>query len=138
MESLSIPSLKLPTILPRPSLKRLVATTITRISSGKASRREGEVEFFLFKRKLQLPLTLLELRVALHRSGNTAAGPDGLHYIMLRHLSESYLSSLIVQSHLGNASFSHTVVSCPRFSFRSLVKIQHQQIIAALLPLQAA
>ncbi|GFQ80384.1 uncharacterized protein TNCT_102641, partial [Trichonephila clavata] len=33
------------------------------------------------------PLTLLELRVALHRSGNTAAGPDGLHYIMLRHLS---------------------------------------------------
>ncbi|GFQ98277.1 uncharacterized protein TNCT_261311 [Trichonephila clavata] len=30
------------------------------------------------------PLTLLELRVAPNRSGNTAAGPDGLHYIMLR------------------------------------------------------
>ncbi|GFY49911.1 uncharacterized protein TNIN_436091 [Trichonephila inaurata madagascariensis] len=64
------------------------------------------------------PLTLLELRAALHRSGNTAAGPDGLHYIMLRHLSESSIlsPSLIVQSHLGNPSFSHTVVSCPRFT----------------------
>ncbi|GFS48761.1 putative RNA-directed DNA polymerase from transposon X-element [Trichonephila inaurata madagascariensis] len=30
------------------------------------------------------PLTLLELRAALHRSGNTAAGPDGLHYIIHR------------------------------------------------------
>ncbi|GFR01976.1 uncharacterized protein TNCT_190591 [Trichonephila clavata] len=42
------------------------------------------------------PLTLLELRVALHRSGNTAAGPDGLHYIMLRHLSESSILSLLL------------------------------------------
>ncbi|GFT09340.1 putative rna-directed dna polymerase from mobile element jockey-like protein [Trichonephila clavipes] len=57
------------------------------------------------------PLTLLELRVALHRSGNTAAGPDGLHYIILRHP----LPSFIVESHLVNPSFPHTVVSCPRF-----------------------
>ncbi|GFR28219.1 putative RNA-directed DNA polymerase from transposon X-element [Trichonephila clavata] len=42
------------------------------------------------------PLTLLELRVALHRSGNTAAGPDVLHYIMLRHLSESSILSLLL------------------------------------------
>ncbi|GFQ86078.1 uncharacterized protein TNCT_664881 [Trichonephila clavata] len=42
------------------------------------------------------PLTLLELRVALHRSGNTAAGLDGLHYIMLRHLSESSILSLLL------------------------------------------
>ncbi|GFV04572.1 putative RNA-directed DNA polymerase from transposon X-element [Trichonephila clavipes] len=41
------------------------------------------------------PLTLRELRAALHRSGNTAAGPDGLHYIMLRHLSESSILSLL-------------------------------------------
>ncbi|GFX25563.1 probable RNA-directed DNA polymerase from transposon X-element [Trichonephila clavipes] len=41
------------------------------------------------------PLTLRELRTALHRSGNTAAGPDGLHYIMLRHLSESSILSLL-------------------------------------------
>ncbi|GFQ93133.1 uncharacterized protein TNCT_484961 [Trichonephila clavata] len=42
------------------------------------------------------PITLLELRVALHRSGNTVAGPDGLHYIMLRHLSESSILSLLL------------------------------------------
>ncbi|GFR29576.1 putative RNA-directed DNA polymerase from transposon X-element [Trichonephila clavata] len=42
------------------------------------------------------PPTLLELRVALHRSGNTAAGPDGLHHIMLRHLSESSILSLLL------------------------------------------
>ncbi|GFR32545.1 putative RNA-directed DNA polymerase from transposon X-element [Trichonephila clavata] len=42
------------------------------------------------------PLTLLELRVALHRSGNTAAGPDGLHYIMLQHLSENSILSLLL------------------------------------------
>ncbi|GFW07822.1 putative RNA-directed DNA polymerase from transposon BS [Trichonephila clavipes] len=41
------------------------------------------------------PLTLRELRAALHRSGNTASGPDGLHYIMLRHLSESSILSLL-------------------------------------------
>ncbi|GFX46003.1 probable RNA-directed DNA polymerase from transposon X-element [Trichonephila clavipes] len=41
------------------------------------------------------PLTLRELRASLHRSGNTAAGPDGLHYIMLRHLSESSTLSLL-------------------------------------------
>ncbi|GFT64956.1 RNA-directed DNA polymerase from mobile element jockey [Trichonephila clavipes] len=41
------------------------------------------------------PLTLRELRAALHRSGNTAAGPDGLHYIMLRHLTESSILSLL-------------------------------------------
>ncbi|GFU13094.1 uncharacterized protein TNCV_1445211 [Trichonephila clavipes] len=41
------------------------------------------------------PLTLLELRAALHRSGNTAAGPDGLHYIMLRHLSVNSILSLL-------------------------------------------
>ncbi|GFV82471.1 RNA-directed DNA polymerase from mobile element jockey [Trichonephila clavipes] len=41
------------------------------------------------------PLTLRVLRAALHRSGNTAAGPDGLHYIMLRHLSESSILSLL-------------------------------------------
>ncbi|GFX38861.1 putative RNA-directed DNA polymerase from transposon BS [Trichonephila clavipes] len=41
------------------------------------------------------PLTLRELRAALHRSGNTAACPDGLHYIMLRHLSESSILSLL-------------------------------------------
>ncbi|GFT08236.1 putative RNA-directed DNA polymerase from transposon X-element [Trichonephila clavipes] len=41
------------------------------------------------------PLTLFELRAALHRSGNTAAGPDGLHYIMLRHLSESSILSFL-------------------------------------------
>ncbi|GFR02022.1 RNase H domain-containing protein [Trichonephila clavata] len=42
------------------------------------------------------PLTLLELRIALHRSGNTAAGPDRVHYIMLRHLSESSILSLLL------------------------------------------
>ncbi|GFQ76046.1 probable RNA-directed DNA polymerase from transposon X-element [Trichonephila clavata] len=42
------------------------------------------------------PLTLLELRVALHCSGNTAAGPDGLHYIMLWHLSKSSILSLLL------------------------------------------
>ncbi|GFY16154.1 uncharacterized protein TNCV_2347991 [Trichonephila clavipes] len=41
------------------------------------------------------PLTLFELRVALHRSGSTKAGPDGLHYIMLQHLSESSILSLL-------------------------------------------
>ncbi|GFV87622.1 probable RNA-directed DNA polymerase from transposon X-element [Trichonephila clavipes] len=41
------------------------------------------------------PLTLRELRASLHRSGNTA-GPDGLHYIMLRHLSESSILSLLL------------------------------------------
>ncbi|PRD17892.1 UNVERIFIED_CONTAM: hypothetical protein NCL1_62738, partial [Trichonephila clavipes] len=42
------------------------------------------------------PLTLLELRTALHRSGNTdSSSPDGLHYIMLRHLSESSILSLL-------------------------------------------
>ncbi|GFV77201.1 probable RNA-directed DNA polymerase from transposon X-element [Trichonephila clavipes] len=41
------------------------------------------------------PLTLLGLRTALHRLGNTAAGPDGLHYIMLRHLSKSSILSLL-------------------------------------------
>ncbi|GFT49023.1 putative RNA-directed DNA polymerase from transposon X-element [Trichonephila clavipes] len=41
------------------------------------------------------PLTLRELRAALQRSSNTAAGPDGLHYIMLRHLSESSIFSLL-------------------------------------------
>ncbi|GFX16062.1 RNA-directed DNA polymerase from mobile element jockey [Trichonephila clavipes] len=41
------------------------------------------------------PLTLRELHAALHRSGNTAAGPDGLHYIMVRHLSESSILSLL-------------------------------------------
>ncbi|GFX85029.1 putative RNA-directed DNA polymerase from transposon BS [Trichonephila clavipes] len=41
------------------------------------------------------PLTLRELRAALHRSGNTAAGPDWLHYIMLRHLSRSSILSLL-------------------------------------------
>ncbi|GFW75431.1 probable RNA-directed DNA polymerase from transposon X-element [Trichonephila clavipes] len=41
------------------------------------------------------PLTLCELCAALHRSGSTAAGPDGLHYIMLRHMSESSILSLL-------------------------------------------
>ncbi|GFV56078.1 RNA-directed DNA polymerase from mobile element jockey, partial [Trichonephila clavipes] len=41
------------------------------------------------------PLTLLELRAALHHLGNTAAGPDRLHYIMLWHLSENSILSLL-------------------------------------------
>ncbi|GFT16242.1 probable RNA-directed DNA polymerase from transposon X-element [Trichonephila clavipes] len=45
--------------------------------------------------KLTIIIIIRELRAALHRSGNTAAGPDGLHYIMLRHLSESSILSLL-------------------------------------------
>ncbi|GFY52534.1 RNase H domain-containing protein [Trichonephila inaurata madagascariensis] len=41
------------------------------------------------------PLTLLELRAVLHRSDYTAGCPDGLHYIMLWHLSESSILSLL-------------------------------------------
>ncbi|GFW94550.1 putative RNA-directed DNA polymerase from transposon BS [Trichonephila clavipes] len=41
------------------------------------------------------PLTLRKLHATQHRSGKTAAGPDGIHYIMLRHLSESSILSLL-------------------------------------------
>ncbi|GFU08712.1 RNA-directed DNA polymerase from mobile element jockey [Trichonephila clavipes] len=94
MGSLSIPSLTLPTLLPRHSLKRLVATTIPL----HFKRREERVKLNFSssnKEGYNSPLTLHELRAALHRSGNTAAGPDGLHYIMLRHLSESSILSLL-------------------------------------------
>ncbi|GFV43765.1 RNase H domain-containing protein [Trichonephila clavipes] len=82
-------------------------------------RGEGEVEFFLFKRgRLQLPTNPPRTAPPLHRSGNTAAGPDGLHYIMLRHLSESSIP--LPFSHCLIASgkptcFPHSV-SCPRFT----------------------
>ncbi|GFT21428.1 putative RNA-directed DNA polymerase from transposon X-element [Trichonephila clavipes] len=80
---------------------------------------EGEVEFFSSSNEegYNSPLTLRELRTALHRSGNTAAGPDGLHYIMLRHLSESSILSLLsLFNRIWETRVSHTVVSCPRFA----------------------
>ncbi|GFX55910.1 uncharacterized protein TNCV_2163881 [Trichonephila clavipes] len=48
-------------------------------------------------------------------SGNTAAGPDGLHYIMLRHLSESSTLSLSLFNRIWNPTCFHTVVLRPRF-----------------------
>ncbi|GFT36083.1 RNA-directed DNA polymerase from mobile element jockey [Trichonephila clavipes] len=57
---------------------------------------EGEVEFSSSNEEgYNSTLTLNELRASLYLSGNTAAGPDGLHYIMLRHLSESSILSLL-------------------------------------------
>ncbi|GFQ90510.1 uncharacterized protein TNCT_498051 [Trichonephila clavata] len=77
--------------------KGVSINTIPEIANTKASRREGEVEFSSSNEEgYNSPLTLLELRVALHRSGNTAAGPDGLHFIMLRHLSESSILFLLL------------------------------------------
>ncbi|GFQ82303.1 uncharacterized protein TNCT_379381 [Trichonephila clavata] len=70
MESLSIPSLKLPTLLPRPSLKRLVATTIPPTFQA-LKRREERVKLNFSSSNEEgynSPLTLPELRVALHRS----------------------------------------------------------------------
>lgn len=39
--------------------------------------------------------TMVELLIALHRSGNTAVGPDFIHYCMLRHLSPDSLFNLL-------------------------------------------
>ncbi|GFY20870.1 putative RNA-directed DNA polymerase from transposon X-element [Trichonephila clavipes] len=61
-------------------------------------RREERVKLnfsSLHEEGYNSPLTLFKLRAALHRSGNTVEGPDGLHYIMLRHLSESSILSLL-------------------------------------------
>ncbi|GFS72964.1 putative RNA-directed DNA polymerase from transposon BS [Trichonephila clavipes] len=97
MGSLSIPSLTLPILLPRHSPKRLVATTIPPAFQALKRREEGMKLNFSSSNEegYNSPLTLFELRAALHRSGNTAAGPDGLHYIMLWHLSENSILSLL-------------------------------------------
>ena len=42
-----------------------------------------------------LPFTILELKEALKRSGETAAGIDNIHYQMLKHLPESSLDILL-------------------------------------------
>ncbi|GFU12082.1 RNase H domain-containing protein [Trichonephila clavipes] len=85
----------------QPQVKRFGTKSLRQlypcISSAKASRGEGVKLNFSSSNEegYNSPLTLRELRAALHRSGNTAAGPDGLHYIMLRHLSESSIFSLL-------------------------------------------
>ncbi|GFW36021.1 uncharacterized protein TNCV_4928851 [Trichonephila clavipes] len=61
-------------------------------------RREERVKLNFFSSNEEgynSPLMLFKLRAALHRSGSTAAGPDRLHYIMLQHLSESSILSLL-------------------------------------------
>ncbi|GFR16281.1 putative rna-directed dna polymerase from mobile element jockey-like protein [Trichonephila clavata] len=66
MESLSKPSLKLPALLPRPSLKRLFATAFQALK-----RREERVKLNFSssnEEDYNSPITLLELRIALHRS----------------------------------------------------------------------
>ncbi|GFU43950.1 uncharacterized protein TNCV_3101311 [Trichonephila clavipes] len=142
MGSLSIPSLTLPTLLPRHLLKRLVATTIPPAFQA-LKRREERVKLNFSSSNEEgynSPLTLRELRTALHRSGNTAAGPDGLHYIMLRHLSESSILSLlslfirIWETHVFLTQWCHAHV----LPFPKPGKDPTSAIITALLPSQVA
>ncbi|GFU96917.1 putative RNA-directed DNA polymerase from transposon X-element [Trichonephila clavipes] len=107
------------------------------ISSAKASR-EGEVEFSSSNEEgYNSPLTsanfappcIVRVTQQQDQTGYT------LYYVTTS-VRKFYPSLLSLFNRIwGNPRVSHTVVSCPRFyRFQSLAKIQHQQLITALLP----
>ena len=60
----------------------------------KQEREKEHLNFMsLNHEKYNLPFTSLELLDALHKSPDTAAGPDDIHYQMLKHLPNRALET---------------------------------------------
>ena len=67
------------------------------------------------------PFLISELNTAIASSGNTAVGPDNLHYAFFRHLSDSSLTTILTafndlwENHLFPASWKEgTVIALPK------------------------
>ena len=66
------------------------------ISGYKSEKRKRESELSVSKqRKYNLPFKLSELKNSLDRSKDTTAGPDDIHYQILKHLPSDALETLL-------------------------------------------
>ena len=62
----------------------------------KAHQERRPVDFYSDNSETyNLPFTLTELKTAIHKAHDSAAGPDNVHYQMLKHLPEPALESLL-------------------------------------------
>jgi len=83
-----------------------IASTVSHNSSSnhytdrfrryKAHQEQRPIDFTSDNREpYNLPFSLSELQTAIHKAHDSAAGPDNVHYQMLKHLPESALESLL-------------------------------------------